>query len=333
MTLKLGINGFGRIGRSVLRAALDRAGEGIEVVAINDLAPLETNAHLFEFDSVHGRLPHPVTLGPGTMDAGRGPIRVTAEADPAQLSWQDVDIALECTAKFCAPEDAARHLQNGSSSVLLSAPAKGDMKTIVFGINDAEVTAEDQMISNGSCTTNCLVPVVKVLDDAFGLIRGHMTTVHCYTGSQKVHDTAHRDLYRARAANLSMSPTTTGAAETLGLVLPDLTGKITGTAIRVPTPNVSCCDLTVETRTPLRAEDVTAAMQAAADGPLKGILDVEHRPLVSIDYNHTTVSATYAADQTSVQQETLLRVLAWYDNEWAFANRMLDTAGVMGRFL
>ncbi|MEM7520448.1 MAG: type I glyceraldehyde-3-phosphate dehydrogenase [Pseudomonadota bacterium] len=331
MTLKLAINGFGRIGRNVLRALMDQPAMGLDVVAINDLAPLETCAHLYAFDSVHGRAAQPVTLGDGTLDLGRGPIRVTAEPDPAKLPWHDVDIAIEATAVFCAPEDTARHLENGSARVLLAAPAKGEMKTIVYGINHETITAADRMISNGSCTTNCLVPVTKVIDDAFGVLRGHMTTVHCYTGSQKVHDTAHRDLYRARAANLSMVPTTTGAAETLGLVLPHLASKITGTAIRVPTPNVSCCDLVVETKTPMRADEVTAAMQSAAHGPMKGILEVEPRKLVSMDYNHTAASAIYAADQTSVQQGSLLRVLAWYDNEWAFSNRLLDVARAMGR--
>ncbi len=333
MTTKLAINGFGRIGRNVLRALMSRGDTDFQVVAINDLAPLETNAHLFEFDSVHGRYAHPVTTGDATIDVGAGPIRVTAERDPAKLPWDDVDIAFECTGFFRSPDQAALHLQNGSKRVLISAPAKGDVKTIVYGVNHDQIDGTEQVLSNASCTTNCLVPVAHVLHEAFGITRGHMTTVHAYTGTQPVHDRAHKDLYRARAAALSMIPTSTGAADTLGVVLPHLDGLVTGTAIRVPTPNVSCCDLVVETGRPVTTDDVNAAMQTAADGPLKGILGVEPRKLVSTDFNHDSRSAIFASDQTSVQQGTLLRVLAWYDNEWAFSNRMLDTAGVMSRFI
>lgn len=333
MTIKLAINGFGRIGRNVLRALVERGDTDFEVVAINDLAPLETNAHLFEFDSVHGRYPHPVTISTDSIDVGLGPIRVTAERAPEKLPWDDVDIALECTGFFRTPDQAALHLANGSKRVLISAPAKGDVKTIVYGVNHDLIDGQDRILSNASCTTNCLVPVAHVLHEAFGITRGHMTTVHSYTGTQPVHDRAHKDLYRARAAALSMIPTTTGAANTLGVVLPHLDGLITGTAIRVPTPNVSCCDLVVETGRDVTAADVNAAMQTAADGALHGVLGVEARKLVSIDYNHDPRSAIFAADQTSVQQGNLLRVLAWYDNEWAFSNRMLDTARVMGRLL
>ena len=333
MTVRLAINGFGRIGRNVLRALMERPGSDLEIVAINDLAPLGTLAHLFAFDSVHGRYGGTVTTGTDSLDLGRGPIRVTAEPDPARLPWADVDIVLECTGHFRSADDAARHLETGARRVLISAPASGPVRTVVYGVNHDSVTPDDRIVSNASCTTNCLVPVVHVLHEAFGIRRGQMTTVHSYTGTQPVHDRAQDDLYRARAAGLSMIPTTTGAARTLGLVLPHLDGRITGTAIRVPTPNVSCCDLVVETDRAVTPQAVTEAMQAAADGPLKGILGVETRPLVSLDYNHDARSAIYAADQTDVQQDTLLRVLAWYDNEWAFSNRMLDMADLMGRQL
>lgn len=330
MTLKLGINGFGRIGRNVLRAIMERAEDDLEVVAINDLAPLETNAHLFEFDSVHGRYGKPVSIGDGIIDVGRGPIRVTSERAPDKLPWDGVDIALECTGYFRSPALAGLHLKNGSRKVLISAPGQGDVKTIVYGVNDASVTADDTIISNASCTTNCLVPVAQALHAAFGIRRGHMTTVHSYTGAQAVHDRAHKDLYRARAAALSMIPTTTGAAQTLGVVLPHLDGLITGTAIRVPAPNVSCVDLVVETDKHATEDEVNAAMTQAATG-MHGVMGVTDRKLVSIDFNHDPRSAIFASDQTSVQQGNLIRVLAWYDNEWGFSNRMVDMAGVMGR--
>ena len=332
MTLKLGINGFGRIGRNVLRALIERADTDMKVVAINDLAPLETNAHLFEFDSVHGRYGKPVTLGKDTIDVGTGPIRVTAEREPDKLPWDDVDIALECTGFFRTPETAALHLKNGSGKVLISAPGKGDVKTIVYGVNHDIITPEDTILSNASCTTNCLVPLAHVLHESFGITRGHMTTVHAYTGTQPVHDRAHKDLYRARAAALSMIPTTTGAAGTMGVVLPHLDGLITGTAIRVPTPNVSCVDLVVELAKNVSENDVNTRMREAVS-ELHGVLDVTDRKLVSMDFNHDAHSTVFASDQTAVQQGNLLRVLAWYDNEWGFSNRMLDTAGVMGRYL
>lgn len=330
MTIKLGINGFGRIGRNILRAIMERAPGEVEVVAINDLAPLETNAHLFEFDSVHGRFGRSVTLSDGTIDVGRGPIRVTAEREPDKLPWADVDIALECTGFFRSPETAGLHLQNGSRRVLISAPGKGEVKTIVYGVNDDLVTRTDTIISNASCTTNCLVPVAHALHTAFGIRRGHMTTVHSYTGTQALHDRAHDDLYRARAAALSMIPTTTGAAQTLGVVLPHLDGLITGTAIRVPTPNVSCVDLVIEADKSASVAEVNAAMAEAATG-MHGVMGVTDRKLVSMDFNHDSRSAIFASDQTSVQQGNLIRVLAWYDNEWGFSNRMVDMAGVMGR--
>ncbi|MDF1726409.1 MAG: type I glyceraldehyde-3-phosphate dehydrogenase, partial [Sulfitobacter sp.] len=300
MTVKLAINGFGRIGRMVLRALMEQPALDLEVIAINDLAPLETNAHLFEFDSVHGRYTHPVKLGKGTLDVGRGPMRVTAERDPADLPWHDVDIALECTGHFRSPDQAALHLKNGSKRVLLSAPPKGDIKTIVHGVNQDTLGTEDRIVSNASCTTNCLAPIAHVLHDAFGIRRGHMTTVHAYTGNQPVHDRAHSDLYRARAAALSMIPTSTGAADTLGLVLPELDGRISGTAVRVPTPNVSCVDLVVETERATTVDEVHEAMKKAASGPLRGVLGITNRQLGAIDFNHDPRSAIYASDQTSI---------------------------------
>ena len=333
MATKLAINGFGRIGRNVLRALMERGDDDLQVVAINDLAPLETNAHLFEFDSVHGRFGRPVTLGDNTMDVGQGPIRVTAERDPAALPWGDVDIVLECTGIFTTREAAAKHLANGSKRVVISAPGKDAMKTIVYGVNHDLITAEDTVLSNASCTTNCMAPLAKTLHDTFGIKHGHMTTIHSYTGDQPVHDTAHSDLYRARAAALSMIPTTTGAAKTLGKVLPELDGLIGGTAIRVPTPNVSCVDLVVELSKDTTVEEVNATLRTAAEGPLKGILGLVERPLVSIDLNHDSHSCVVALDQTSIQSGTQLRVLGWYDNEWGFSNRMLDTSREVAKTL
>ena len=331
MTIKLAINGFGRIGRNVLRALMESGRRDLEVVAVNDLAPLETCAHLFEYDSVHGRYGTPVTVGPDTHDVGRGPIRLTRESDPAKLPWSDVDIALECTGHFRTRDGALRHLKNGSNRVLISAPSQDTVKTVVFGVNHRSITATDTVISNASCTSNCLIPVAHVLHQSFGIQRGHMTTVHCYTGNQSLHDKDHPDLYRARAAGLSMVPTNSGSAEALGLVLPELKDRITSTAVRVPTPNVSCIDLVVETRAHTTPDEINTAMRAAAAGPLRGILSITDRILVSIDLNHDAASAILATDQTAVQQGTLVRVLAWYDNEWAFANRMLDTVGVMAQ--
>ena len=331
MTLTLGINGFGRIGRAVLRAILESGRTDLKVVAINDLAPAQAPAHLLEFDSVHGRLPRPVTLSGDTLDAGTGPIRVTAERDPAALPWQNVDIALECTGLFRSAEEAGRHLKNGSGKVLISAPAKGtDIPTIVMGVNDERLTETDLIVSNGSCTTNCLAPVLDLIDRTYGIERGMMTTVHAYTGDQPTHDRPHSDLARARAGALSMIPTSTGAADAIGLVLPQLEGRLTGQAIRVPTPNVSAVDVTVQLRNNATVADVNALFTKAAAGPLKGILDVESRPLVSRDFNHTAQSSIVALDQTRVQDGTLLRVLSWYDNEWGFSNRMLDMAAAMG---
>ena len=331
MTIKVGINGFGRIGRNVLRAIIESGRTDIEVVAINDLGPVETNAHLLRYDSVHGRFPAEVTVNGDTIDVGRGPIKVTAERDPAALPWGDVDVALECTGIFTARDKAALHLQNGSRRVLVSAPSAGADKTIVFGVNDSALTAEDLVVSNASCTTNCLSPVAKVLNDAIGIKRGFMTTIHSYTGDQPTLDTMHKDLYRARAAATSMIPTSTGAAKAVGLVLPELNGKLDGVAIRVPTPNVSVVDLTFEASRDTTVEEVNAAIRAAADGPLKGILGYTDAPLVSSDFNHDSHSSVFHMDQTKVMDGNFVRILTWYDNEWGFSNRMSDTAVALGK--
>jgi len=332
MTVKVAINGFGRIGRNVLRAIVESGRTDIEVVAINDLGPVETNAHLMRFDSVHGRFPGEVTVKGSTIDVGRGPIEVTAIRDPKELPWGNVDIALECTGIFTDRPKAALHLENGSKRVLVSAPAGGADKTIVFGVNHDVLSAEDLVVSNASCTTNCLSPVAKVLNDAIGIKRGFMTTIHSYTGDQPTLDTMHKDLYRSRAAALSMIPTSTGAAKAVGLVLPELAGKLDGVAIRVPTPNVSAVDLTFEARRATSIDEINAALSAAAaEGPLKGILGVTTDKNVSIDFNHDRRSSIVALDQTKVLEGTMVRVLAWYDNEWGFSCRMLDTAAAIGK--
>ncbi|ETX28363.1 type I glyceraldehyde-3-phosphate dehydrogenase [Roseivivax isoporae] len=331
MTTKVAINGFGRIGRNVLRSIIESGRTDIEVVALNDLGPVETNAHLLRYDSVHGRFPAEVKTTDDSIDVGRGPIRVTAIRDPKELPWSDVDIALECTGIFTSQEKAAYHLENGSKRVLVSAPCSDAHKTIVYGVNHESLTAEDKVVSNASCTTNCLAPVAKVLDDAIGIKRGFMTTIHSYTGDQPTLDTMHKDLYRARAAALSMIPTSTGAAKAVGLVLPALNGKLDGVAIRVPTPNVSVVDFTFEASRDTTAEEINEAIRAAASGPLKGILAVTDDKLVSQDFNHDAHSSIFATDQTKVMDGTFVRVLSWYDNEWGFSNRMSDTAVAMGK--
>lgn len=333
MTVKVAINGFGRIGRNILRAIIKSGRTDIEVVAINDLGPVETNAHLLRFDSVHGRFPAEVTTTETTIDVGRGPIAVTAIRNPADLPWSHIDIVMECTGIFTDKEKAMVHLENGASRVLVSAPSKGADKTIVYGVNHGILTAEDLIVSNASCTTNCLAPVVKVLNDAVGITKGFMTTIHSYTGDQPTLDTMHKDLYRARAAALSMIPTSTGAAKAVGLVLPELNGKLDGVAIRVPTPNVSAVDLTFESSRPTTVEDVNAAIVAAANGPLKGILGFTTQANVSCDFNHDPRSSIFHLDQTKVLDGNMVRILAWYDNEWGFSNRMADTAVAMGKFL
>ncbi|HAW45911.1 MAG TPA: type I glyceraldehyde-3-phosphate dehydrogenase [Roseovarius sp.] len=331
MALRLAINGFGRIGRNVLRALMESGHTDIEIAAINDLGPVETNAHLLEFDSVHGRFPGPVTVAGNTIDAGGGPIRVSAERDPESLDWSDIDIVLECTGIFTDRDAAARHLKNGARRVLVSAPSKGTDRTVVYGVNHASLTPEDIVVSNGSCTTNCLAPVAKVLHESLGIKRGFMTTVHSYTGDQPTLDRMHKDLYRARGAALNIIPTTTGAARAVGLVLPELDGRLDGTAIRVPTPNVSAVDLTFEAGRDTSVDEINAAIAEAAQGALKGVLDVTGRELVSSDFNHNPMSAIFATDQTRVMDGNFCRVLAWYDNEWGFSNRMLDVAAEMGR--
>ena len=334
MAVKVAINGFGRIGRNVLRAIVESGRNDIEVVAINDLGPVETNAHLIRFDSVHGKFPGTVTVNGDTIDVGRGPIRVTAMRNPADLPWGDVDVVMECTGIFTDADKAKVHLENGSKRVLVSAPSKGASATIVYGVNDKTLTAEDLIVSNASCTTNCLSPVAQVLNDAIGIKNGFMTTIHSYTGDQPTLDTMHKDLYRARAAAMSMIPTSTGAAKAVGLVLPELNGKLDGVSIRVPTPNVSVVDLTFTANRDTTVEEVNKAIIAAAEsGPLKGILGYTDQPNVSIDFNHDPRSSIFALDQTKVLDGNLVRILTWYDNEWGFSNRMSDTAVAMGKLI
>ncbi|WP_138465017.1 type I glyceraldehyde-3-phosphate dehydrogenase [Poseidonocella sp. HB161398] len=333
MAIQVAINGFGRIGRNVLRAVMESKRSDIEVVAINDLGPVETNAHLFRYDSVHGRFQGEVTTGEDWIDVGQGKIKVTAERDPAKLPWGHVDIAMECTGIFTAREKAALHLENGSARVLVSAPASGADNTVVFGVNHGTINADQKVISNGSCTTNCLAPVTKVLHEGIGITRGFMTTIHSYTGDQPTLDTMHKDLYRARAAAMNMIPTSTGAARAIGLVMPELAGKLDGVAIRVPTPNVSCVDLTFEAARDTTPEEINALIKAAAEGPLKGVLGYAAGPMVSMDFNHDPHSSTFAAEQTKVLDGNMVRILSWYDNEWGFSNRMVDTAAEIGKTL
>ncbi|MEP4981566.1 type I glyceraldehyde-3-phosphate dehydrogenase [Ascidiaceihabitans sp.] len=333
MPVTVAINGFGRIGRNVLRAICESGRTDIEVVAINDLGPVETNAHLFRFDTVHGRFNGDVTTTDDTIDVGRGPIKVTAMRNPADLPWGHVDVVLECTGIFKSKEACQAHLDNGSSRVLISAPGKDADKTIVYGVNHGDLTADDVIVSNASCTTNCLAPVAKTLNDAVGITKGFMTTVHSYTGDQPTLDRMHSDLYRARAAALSMIPTSTGAAKAVGLVLPELNGKLDGVAIRVPTPNVSVVDLTFEAQRNTSVEEINAAIIAAADGPLKNVLGYTDLPLVSSDFNHDPHSSIFHLDQTKVLDGNMVRILSWYDNEWGFSNRMADTAVAMGKLI
>jgi glyceraldehyde 3-phosphate dehydrogenase len=333
MAVKVAINGFGRIGRNILRAIVENGRTDIEVVAINDLGPVETNAHLLRYDSVHGRFPATVTTTETSIDVGRGPIAVTAIRDPKDLPWGDVDIVLECTGIFKG-DKAKVHLENGASRVLVSAPSDGADKTIVYGVNHDTLSADDVHVSNASCTTNCLAPVAHVLNQAIGIRRGFMTTVHSYTGDQPTLDTMHSDLYRARAAAMSMIPTSTGAARAVGLVLPELKGKLDGVAIRVPTPNVSVVDLTFETSRDTTVEEINDAIRAAASqGPLKGVLGYTDEKLVSMDFNHDAHSSIFHTDQTKVMDGNMCRILTWYDNEWGFSNRMADTAVEMGKYL
>ncbi len=335
MAVRVAINGFGRIGRNVLRAIIESGRTDIEVVAINDLGPVETNAHLLRFDSVHGRFPHEVKVDGDTIDVGRGPIKVTAERDPANLphAAMGVDIALECTGIFTSKEKASAHLKAGAKKVIISAPGDGADKTIVYGINHASLTKDDVVISNASCTTNCLAPLAYVLHKEFGIEKGMMTTIHSYTGDQPTLDTMHKDLYRGRAAALSQIPTSTGAAKAIGLVLPELKGKLDGVSIRVPTPNVSCVDFKFIAQRNVTAEEINAAVKKYADGELKGVLGYTTQPNVSIDFNHDPHSSTMALDQTKVMDGNFVSVLSWYDNEWGFSNRMADTAVALGKTL
>ena len=336
MTVKVAINGFGRIGRNIVRAIYESGRKDIDVVAINDLGPVETNAHLMRYDSVHGRFPKSVKVDGDTIHIeGGDSFKVLAERDPAKLPWKElgVDIALECTGIFTSKEKASAHLQAGAKRVLVSAPASGADLTVVYGVNEDKLSSDHLVVSNASCTTNCLAPVAKVLNDAFGIEKGFMTTVHAYTGDQPTLDTMHKDLYRARAAAMSMIPTSTGAAKAVGLVLPELNGKLDGVSIRVPTPNVSVIDFKFVPRKKVTVEEVNNALVAAADGPLKGILAYTNEPLVSIDLNHNPASSTFALDQTKVIEGDLVRVMSWYDNEWGFSNRMADTAVAIGKLI
>jgi glyceraldehyde 3-phosphate dehydrogenase (phosphorylating) len=335
MAIRVAINGFGRIGRLVLRAILETGRKDIAVVGINDLGPVETNAHLLRYDSVHGRFPGEVIVDGDHMIVGGQKIRVTAIKNPAELPHKElaVDIALECTGIFTARDKAAAHLAAGAKRVLVSAPADGADLTVVYGVNHDKLTKEHVVVSNASCTTNCLVPVVKVLNDAIGIDTGFMTTVHSYTNDQPSLDQLHKDLYRARAAAVSIIPTSTGAAKAVGLVLPEMKGKLDGVSLRVPTPNVSVVDFKFTAKRPTNVDEVNAAMKAAAAGPLKGILDIVTAPLVSVDFNHNPASSSFAFDQTKVLNGNFVRVMSWYDNEWGFSNRMADTAVAMGKLV
>jgi glyceraldehyde 3-phosphate dehydrogenase len=336
MAVRVAINGFGRIGRNILRAIVESGRKDIEVVAINDLGPVETNAHLLRYDSVHGRFPAKVTVeGDSIVIEGYKPIKVTAIKNPAELPHKElgVDIALECTGIFTSRDKAAAHLEAGAKRVIVSAPADGADLTVVYGVNDDKLTKDHLVISNASCTTNCLVPVVKVLDDAVGIDHGFMTTIHSYTNDQPSLDQMHKDLYRARAAALSIIPTSTGAAKAVGLVLPHLKGKLDGTSVRVPTPNVSVVDLKFVAKRDTTVQEINDAIKAAADGGLKGVLAYTEEPLVSRDFNHDPHSSIFAIDQTKVMEGNFVRILTWYDNEWGFSNRMADTAVALGKLI
>ena len=333
MTVRVAINGFGRIGRNVVRAIYESGRKDIDIVAVNDLGPVETNAHLLCYDSVHGRFPSQVKVDGDTINVGTDSFKVLAERDPSKLPWGDldIDIVMECTGIFTSKEKASAHLSAGAKRVLVSAPADGADLTVVYGVNHDKLSKEHMVVSNASCTTNCLAPVAKVVNDAFGIEKGFMTTVHAYTGDQPTLDTMHKDLYRARAAAMSMIPTSTGAAKAVGLVLPELKGKLDGVSIRVPTPNVSVIDFKFVSKKPVTVDEVNKALVAAADGSLNGILAYTDEPLVSIDMNHNPASSTFALDQTKVIEGNLVRVMSWYDNEWGFSNRMSDTAVAFGK--
>ena len=331
MTVTVGINGFGRIGRCTLAHIAESARNDVEVIKLNATGPIETNAHLLKYDSVHGRFAGDIRVDGNTMDLGRGPMEVFSTYNPQELDWEGCDVVLECTGKFNDGTQSAVHMDRGAKAVLISAPAKNVDKTIVYGVNHRDLTAQDRMISNGSCTTNCLAPLAKALNDAIGIERGIMTTIHSYTGDQPTLDRRHSDLYRARAAAMAMIPTSTGAAKALGEVLPELSGKLDGTAIRVPTPNVSAVDLTFEAGKDVTVADINEILREAAATTMAGVLSYDPEPKVSIDFNHTTHSCIYAPDQTKVVGRRTVRVLAWYDNEWGFSCRMADVAATLGR--
>jgi len=335
MAVRVAINGFGRIGRNILRAIYESGRKDIDIVAVNDLGPVETNAHLMRFDSVHGRFPHEVKVDGDTISVGEESFKVLAERDPANLPWKDmdIDIVLECTGIFTARDKAAIHLEAGARRVLVSAPSSGADLTVVYGVNEGDITAEHKVISNASCTTNCLAPLVHVLHDAFGIEHGMMTTIHSYTGDQPTLDTMHKDLYRGRAAAMSQIPTSTGAAKAIGLVIPDLAGRLDGISVRVPTPNVSLIDFKFTARKAVTAQEINDALIEAADGRLKNILATTTHPNVSIDFNHDPHSSTVALDQTKVMGDSMCSVLSWYDNEWGFSNRMADVAVAFGKTL
>ena len=335
MTVRVSINGFGRIGRNVLRAIHESGRKDIEVVSINDLGPVETNAHLLRFDSVHGKFPGEVKVEGDTIIVNGQAIKVTAEKDPANLphAANKVDIALECTGIFTSKDKASAHLKAGAKRVIVSAPADGADLTVVYGVNHQKLNSDHIVVSNASCTTNCLAPVVKVLHDTIGIERGLMTTIHAYTGDQPTLDTMHKDLYRGRAAALSIIPTSTGAAKAIGLVIPELAGKLDGVSMRVPVPNVSVVDFKFLAKKATTAKEVNDAIRAAANGPLKGILGITDQPNVSSDFNHDPHSSIFHLDQTKVLDGTLVSVVSWYDNEWGFSNRMADTAVAMGRLI
>src|ERR687884_869592 len=335
MTVKVAINGFGRIGRNILRAIVESGRRDIQVVAVNDLGPVETNAHLLRFDSVHGRFPSDVQVEGDSIVVDGQKIKVTAIKSPAELPHKElkVDIAMECTGIFTAKEKAKAHLEAGAKRVLVSAPADGADLTVVYGVNHDKLTKDHVVVSNASCTTNCLAPVAQVLNDAVGIEKGFMTTIHAYTGDQPTLDTMHKDLYRGRAAAMSMIPTSTGAAKAIGLVLPELKGKLDGVAIRVPTPNVSVVDLKIVAKRNTDPKEINEAMKRASEQQLKGILGYTTAPNVSIDFNHDPHSSTFHEDQTKVQNGTLVRVMSWYDNEWGFSNRTADTAVAMSKVI
>jgi glyceraldehyde 3-phosphate dehydrogenase len=335
MAVRVAINGFGRIGRNVLRAIVESGRKDVEVVAVNDLGPVETNAHLLRFDSVHGRFPHDVKVEGDSINVGDGKIKVTAIKDPATLPWKalGIDIAMECTGIFTSKDKASAHLTAGAKRVLVSAPADGADLTVVYGVNHDKLKPEHTVVSNASCTTNCLAPVAKVLNDAIGIDKGFMTTIHAYTGDQPTLDTLHKDLYRGRAAALSMIPTSTGAAKAVGLVLPELKGRLDGVSIRVPTPNVSVIDFKFVAKRPTSVDEVNGAIERASSQQLKGILTFTTSPNVSIDFNHDPHSSVFHMDQTKVMDGTFVRVMSWYDNEWGFSNRMVDTAAAMAKVI